>query len=273
MPIDNDVYDREGEGWWDEDNPLNILHGSLTPGRFSYFRLVLEDRLGLDPLDLHALDIGCGGGFLSEEFARLGCRVVGVDPSVVSIETARRHATTTGLDVEYRVGFGERLPVADSEFDLAYCCDVLEHVSDLEAVIHETARALRPGGIFLFDTINRTLVSKLLVIKVSQQWRWTRLIDTAVHDWDMFIKPDDLTDVLRRAGLQVGEVVGLGPRSSKPRVLLNFVRANRGRISYGELSRRLDAGQVTSLGVSYMGYATKTHSVRIGQRVPLEKGA
>jgi len=258
MPIDNDVYDREGEGWWDEDNPLNILHGSLTPGRFSYFKEVLEDRLGLAPSGLRALEIGCGGGFLSEEFARLGCQVVGIDPSAVSIETARRHAIATGLDVDYRVGSGERLPVADSEFDLAYCCDVLEHVSDLEAVIHETARALRAGGVFLFDTINRTLASKLLVIKVMQEWRWTRFIDTAVHDWDMFIKPGDLADALGRAGLQIGEVVGLGPRASKPRVLLNFVRANRGKISYGELSRRLDAGQVTSLGVSYMGYATKT---------------
>ena len=92
-----------------------------------------------------ALDIGCGGGFLAEEFAHLELRVVGVDPSGVSIETARRHAAANGLDLDYRVGFGERLPVADDEFDLAYCCDVLEHVSDLDAVISETARGLKPG--------------------------------------------------------------------------------------------------------------------------------
>jgi SAM-dependent methyltransferase len=78
LPIDNDVYDRMGEGWWEEDNPLNILHGSITPGRFVYFREVLTNRLGLDPGGLGALDIGCGGGFLAEEFARLGCEVVGV---------------------------------------------------------------------------------------------------------------------------------------------------------------------------------------------------
>lgn len=257
MPIDNDVYDRQGEGWWEEDNPLNILHGSLTPGRFAFFREVLT-RLRLEPAGLRALDIGCGGGFLAEEFARLGCQVVGVDPSTVSIETARRHATATDLDVDYRVGSGERLPVADGEFDLAYCCDVLEHVSDLDAVISETARALRPEGIFLFDTINRTVASRLLAIKVMQEWRLTRFIDTAVHDWDMFIKPEELADALRRSGMRMDEVVGLGPRSSKPRVLLNFVRANRGRISYGELSRRLDAGQVASTSLSYMGFATKT---------------
>jgi 2-polyprenyl-6-hydroxyphenyl methylase/3-demethylubiquinone-9 3-methyltransferase len=73
MPIDNEAYDREGDGWWEEDNPLNILHGSLTPGRFAYFREVLRDRLSLDVAGFRALDIGCGGGFLAEEFARLGC--------------------------------------------------------------------------------------------------------------------------------------------------------------------------------------------------------
>jgi len=258
MPIDNDVYNREGEGWWEEDNPLNVLHGSITPGRFAYFRRVLTDQLGPDLPALRALDIGCGGGFLAEEFARLGLRVVGVDPSAVSIETARRHAAANGLDLDYRVGFGERLPVADDEFDLAYSCDVLEHVSDLDAVISETARALEPGGFFLFDTINRTLASKLLAIKAMQEWRLTRFTDVTVHEWAMFIKPEELVVTLGRHGLHMSEIVGLGPRSSKPLVLLNFIMANRGRITYGELSRRLDAGQVKSTRTSYMGFATKT---------------
>jgi 2-polyprenyl-6-hydroxyphenyl methylase/3-demethylubiquinone-9 3-methyltransferase len=262
MPIDNDVYNREGEGWWEEDNPLNILHGSITPGRFAYFAEILRIRLGPDPRDSRALDIGCGGGFLAEEFARLGWHVVGVDPSAVSIETARRHAAVSGLDVDYRVGSGERLPVADGEFDLAFCCDVLEHVSDLDAVTSETARALKPDGIFLFDTINRTLASKLVAIKVMQEWRLTRFTDATVHEWAMFIKPEELVVTLGRHGLRIGEIVGLGPRSRKPLVLLNFIRANRGRISYGELSRRLDVGQIKSTSLSYMGFATKTEGIR-----------
>jgi len=115
MPIDNDVYDREGAGWWEEDNALNILHGSMTPGRLTYFREVLTERLRLDTAGLRALDVGCGGGFLAEEFARLGCQVVGVDPSAVSIDTARRHASDAGLDIDYRIGAGEQLPVSDGE--------------------------------------------------------------------------------------------------------------------------------------------------------------
>jgi 2-polyprenyl-6-hydroxyphenyl methylase / 3-demethylubiquinone-9 3-methyltransferase len=258
MPIDNEVYDREGAGWWEEDNPLNILHGSMTPGRLGYFRKVLTDQLRLDLAGLHALDVGCGGGFLAEEFAQLGLHVVGVDPSQVSIETARRHATGAGLDIDYRVGTGEHLPVSDGEFDLAYSCDVLEHVSDLQRVISELSRSLKPQGVFLFDTINRTRTSRLLAIKVMQEWRLTRIIDAPIHDWDMFIKPTELEDALGSSGLRVHDVVGLGPRANPATLLLDFTRAKRGRITYGEMSRRLKIGQTKNVRVSYMGFATKS---------------
>lgn len=257
MPIDNDVYDRLGGSWWEETNPLNMLHGSITPGRFAYFRDVLARQRNGQVRGLRALDIGCGGGFLAEQFAALGCQVTGVDPSPVSIEAARNHAAARGLDIDYRVGSGEQLPAPDAAFDLVYCCDVLEHVSDLDRVISETARVLQPGGLYLFDTINRTLKSKLLAIKVMQQWPLTRIFDAAIHDWDMFITPAELAGVLERHRLEAGEMVGLGPRAKLPAVLSGFLSAHRGRITYGEMSRRLDAGRVTSTAVSYMGFATK----------------
>ncbi|MFF0814746.1 bifunctional 2-polyprenyl-6-hydroxyphenol methylase/3-demethylubiquinol 3-O-methyltransferase UbiG [Rhodococcus sp. NPDC003318] len=258
MPIDNDVYNRVGESWWDEDNPLNMLHGSLTPGRFEYFREVLAARVGGDYTGMRALDIGSGGGFLAEEFAKVGFRVVGIDPSAVSVAAARTHAAEGGLDIDYRLGSGERLPVQDKEFDVAYCCDVLEHVSDLEAVIGETARVLRPGGLFLFDTINRTRTSRLVAIKIMQEWRWTRLFDTDVHDWSMCIRPDELIDVMGRRGLRPGAVVGLGPRSRNPLRILDMARAARGRLPWGEVSRRLDFGRTRSTAISYMGFAVRT---------------
>ena len=258
MAVDNEVYNRLGESWWDEASLLNILHGSITPGRFAYFRDVLTQRVGAEVVGLRALDIGCGGGFLAEEFAALGCQVTGVDPSPVSIGVARAHAAGRGLHIDYRVGAGEDLPVPGAAFGLAYCCDVLEHVSDLDRVIAETARAIRPGGLYLFDTINRTRKSKLFAIKAMQQWPLTRLTDVAIHDWDMFITPAELAGTLERHGLVPGEMTGLGARARPLAVLRSFISARRGRITYGELSRRLDVGQVTSTAISYMGFATKT---------------
>jgi 2-polyprenyl-6-hydroxyphenyl methylase/3-demethylubiquinone-9 3-methyltransferase len=258
VPIDNDVYDRLGASWWDETSPLNVLHGSVTPGRLAYFEGVLSRQFGAGAAGLRALDIGCGGGFLAEEFAALGCRVTGVDPSAASISAARAHAAGRGLAIDYQVGLGEDLPVPDAAFDLAYCCDVLEHVSDLERVISETARVLKPGGLYLFDTINRTLLSKLLAIKVMQEWPLTRVTDVAFHDWDMFITPAELAGVLKRHGLAPAEMTGLGARARPLAVLRSLASARRGRITYGELSRRLDVGRVRSTAVSYMGFAAKT---------------
>ena len=258
MPVDNDVYERLGGSWWDETSPLSLLHGSFTPGRFGYFRDVLARQPGGALAGLRVLDIGCGGGFLAEEFAAAGCRVTGVDPSQVSIDAARAHATGGGLHIAYRVGAGEKLPVPDAVYDVAYCCDVLEHVSDLDRVISETARALKPGGLYLFDTINRTRKSKLLAIKVMQQWPLTRLTDVALHDWDMFITPAELAGALERHGLALGEITGLGARAGPLAALRGFISARRGHITYGELSRRLDVGQVSTTAVSYMGFAAKT---------------
>lgn len=257
MAIDNDVYDRIGEGWWDESNPLNILHGSLTPGRLAYFRSIMDAQLAGGPRGRRVLDVGCGGGFLTEAFARMGCRAVGVDPSSVSIQTARRHAAEGGLDIEYHVGGGEDLPAQDSQFDLVLCCDVLEHVEDVDRVLAETARVMKPGGLYLFDTVNRTLWSKLLVVRAMQEWSFTRIVDVAIHDWNMFIRPDDLVAMLHRHRLAVGNIVGLAPRANPASALAAFVRARKRQISYGELSRRLDIGQTRSTAISYMGFATK----------------
>jgi 2-polyprenyl-6-hydroxyphenyl methylase/3-demethylubiquinone-9 3-methyltransferase len=256
--VDNDVYDRLGGSWWDETSLLSLLHGSVTPGRFGYFRRVLARQFGNRVAGLRVLDIGCGGGFLAEEFAALGCQVTGIDPSPVSIGAARAHAAERGLRIDYRTGAGEELPVPDASFDVACCCDVLEHVSDVDRVISEAARALEPGGLFLFDTINRTLKSRLLAVKAVQEWRLTRLTDVAIHEWDMFITPAELTAVLRRHGLAPGEVTGLGPHAHPLAVLRGYASARLGRITYGELSRRLDVGQVTSTAMSYMGFAAKT---------------
>jgi 2-polyprenyl-6-hydroxyphenyl methylase / 3-demethylubiquinone-9 3-methyltransferase len=255
--IDNDVYERLGASWWDPASVLNLLHGSFTPARAGYFRGVLARRPGAAPGGPRVLDIGCGGGFLAEELAALGCRVTGVDPSPASVRAAREHAAERGLRIGYLAGTGEELPVRDASFGVACCCDVLEHVTDVNRVIGEVARVLEPGGLFLFDTINRTLKSRLLAVKAVQEWPLTRVTDVALHDWHMFITPAELTAVLWRHGLTPGEITGLAPRANPLAVLRAYGSARRGRISYGELSRRLDVGQVTSTALSYMGFAVK----------------
>src|SRR5882724_7864465 len=103
---------------------------ALNPARFGYMRRVLTEELHLTPTDLRVLDVGCGGGLLAEEFARLGCAVTGVDPSQESLAAAREHAAAQGLAIGYQRSTGEALPCAADSFDVVYCCDVLEHVDD-----------------------------------------------------------------------------------------------------------------------------------------------
>ena len=186
------LYNRLAATWWDENEVLNVLRISLNPARFSYFRAVLLEQVHLDPRGKKTLDVGCGGGLLAEEFARLGCNVTGIDPSEPSIAVARAHATQEGLAIEYFTGVGESLQFADASFDIVYCCDVLEHVNDLGAVIAEIARVLKKDGFFFYDTINRTFMSRIISIKLLQEWKATRVMPPNLHDWKLFIKPAEL---------------------------------------------------------------------------------
>jgi 2-polyprenyl-6-hydroxyphenyl methylase / 3-demethylubiquinone-9 3-methyltransferase len=256
MSVDNTVYDRMADGWWDEGGFLHTL-AALTPARFGYMRRVLIEELRLAPEGLQALDIGCGGGLLAEEFARLGFTVIGVDPSGESLAAARTHAVGQGLAIEYQCATGEALPFADESFDIAYCCDVLEHVNDLRRVIAETARVLRPGGTYLYDTINRTRRSRLVMIKLLQEWRWTALMPPRLHDWNMFIRPAELERELVQHGLVPGGLTGLKSRASPLRLIRALRRRKRGLLSYAAAVREMDLGESRDISVSYIGYARK----------------
>jgi 2-polyprenyl-6-hydroxyphenyl methylase/3-demethylubiquinone-9 3-methyltransferase len=256
MPVDNTLYDRMADTWWKESGFLHLL-SALNPARFGYMRRVLTMELHLDPRSLLALDVGCGGGLLAEEFARLGCAVVGVDPSEESLAAARAHAAAQGLAIDYRRATGEALPFDDASFELVYCCDVLEHVGDLGQVIAETARVLKPGGTYFYDTINRTLQSRLIIIKLLQEWRWTAMMPPRLHDWGMFIRPDDLRRALKQHGLVPGGFTGLKPRANPLRVVRALRRLKRGLVSYAGAVREMDFGESPDVSVSYIGYARK----------------
>jgi 2-polyprenyl-6-hydroxyphenyl methylase/3-demethylubiquinone-9 3-methyltransferase len=255
--IDNGIYDRMADLWWAERGPLSLLRTGMNPARVEYLRTVVCGALALDPHGRRALDLGCGGGLLAEELARLGCAVTGVDPSAPSIAVARAHAAGAGLPIEYHVAAGEALPFADASFDLVCCCDVLEHVADPERVIAETARVLRPGGVYCFDTIDRTRRSRLLLITLLQDWPPTRLLPRDLHVWHQFIRPGELRALLARHGLDLRRIAGLSPRAGPLRLARALYDVKRGAISQAELGRRAQIAAGRHVGLSYIGYAVR----------------
>ena len=176
----------------------------MVPGRLGYF-----DKL-IDWQGKAVLDLGCAGGFMAEALDDRGAQVTGIDPAKDAIAAAQAHAAQGGRTITYDVGVGEALPYPDDHFDAVVCVDVLEHVADLDRVLAEVARVLKPGGLFLYDTINRNPVAKLAAITMAEDV--LGLLPKGTHDPAMFIKPAELTRALQGAGLVPGPQTGLGPR-------------------------------------------------------------
>lgn len=257
MPVDNQMYDRLADGWWDPNSFLYTLRSGLNPARFPYLRRTMTETLGIEPAGARVLDVGSGGGLLAEEFAALGCRVTGIDPSKQSVAAAQAHAAKGGLEIEYVEGSGEALPFDTESFDVVYCCDVLEHVDDVGKTVAEIARVLKPRGAFMFDTINRTFRSKLVMIKLMQEWESTRCMEPNLHDWNMFIRPDELHRHIVDAGLSPGPIVGIAPKASPPRLLALLRARRRGKLDYAELGERMQMRESRDKSNLYAGYATK----------------
>jgi 2-polyprenyl-6-hydroxyphenyl methylase/3-demethylubiquinone-9 3-methyltransferase len=256
MAVDNTIYDRPEDIWWGEDEPLTVIRTALNPARLTYFGRVLDD-LGMAVTDRSVLAVGCGGGLLSEELARMGAHVIGVDPAEGSVLTARRHAEEHGLDIDYRCGAGESLPLEDGSVDIVCCVDVLEHVHDLDAVLRETARVLKPGGLYLFDTVNRTRLSRLVMIKLCQDWSRTGWMPPHLHDWAAFITPDELREAASRAGLAIQEITGMAPGPKPPQLYVLLRRLKKGRMTHAEFGRRTEFRLTPDLRVTYIGYGVK----------------
>ena len=152
---------------------------------------------------------------------------------------------------------GEDLPFPDGAFEIVYCCDALEHVNDLGKVIGEISRVLKPGGVFLYDTINRTLESWIVMIKLFQEWDSTSLMPPDLHDWHMFIKPGELLAKLAENGLENRDQTGLKSSATPLRAFRVLQARKRGEISYLEAMRRLDLRESRDKNVLYAGYARK----------------
>jgi 2-polyprenyl-6-hydroxyphenyl methylase/3-demethylubiquinone-9 3-methyltransferase len=183
-----EFYDQQAVHWWSEDAVIAPLQ-QLNPLRFAYFDRVISDWRGLK-----VLDVGCGGGFTCEFLSNRGAQVYGIDQSTPCIDAAKVHAEKIGLPITYCAGVAEALPFGDASFDVVVCVDVLEHVDSPTRTVEEIGRVLKPGGYFCFDTINRTMRSRLIMIWLLETL--LRQIPPGIHDWHKFITPQELTEIL-----------------------------------------------------------------------------
>ncbi len=197
--------------WWDPDGKFKPLH-MMTPCRLGYAVAQIAAQHGRDPKSLRPfdglriLDIGCGGGLLSEPMARLGGQVVGADAAERNIPVARLHAEQMGLEIDYRVTTAEALAGAGEGFDAVLNMEVVEHVPDPQGFLDACAAAVRPGGLMVTSTINRNPKSWLVAIVGAEQvMRW---LPRGTHDWAKFITPDELKAMLARAGLEPVDAKG-----------------------------------------------------------------
>ncbi len=198
--------------WWDPNGKFRPLH-QIGPARLGFIRERVGSHFDRDPrrlkpyTGLDILDIGCGGGLIAEPLARLGATVLGIDPSPVNIEVAKAHAAPQALSVSYRPAQVEDVVAEGAAFDVVVCLEVVEHVPDVAAFIAACASLVRPGGIMVASTINRTLKAfALAIVGAEYVLRW---LPAGTHRWDKFVTPGELEAAFAAAGLVMGRVEGL----------------------------------------------------------------
>lgn len=223
--------------WWNPHGQFKPLH-RFNPVRLAYLRDRLIAQFRRDPraaqplAGLTLLDIGCGGGLLCEPLTRLGAAVTGIDASTTTIAVARLHAAQMGLAIDYRETTAEDLLATGQRFDVVLTMEVVEHVSDRAAFLVAAAGLLKPGGVMVVATLNRTTKAyALAIIGAEYVLGW---LPRGTHDWQKFVKPEELTAELTAAGLAVGEVTG---------------------VSYNPFADRWSLS--TDTGVNYMVLTTK----------------
>ncbi len=199
-------FSRHAGDWWNPRGPMAALH-KFNPVRLAYIRdqaaaRFERDAKKLDCLNgLRVLDIGCGGGILSEPLARIGASVVGADPSADNIAAASAHARESGLTVDYRATTAEELAAADERFDIVLAMEVVEHVADVGLFVKACAAMVKPGGLMIAATINRTIKSfALAIVGAEYVLRW---LPRGTHQWDKFVTPNELEIALEQNGLRV----------------------------------------------------------------------
>lgn len=203
-PAEVAKFEAMAAEWWDANGKFRPLH-QMNPCRLDYITSQIAAEFGRDLTEpmpfkgLRILDIGCGGGLLSEPMARLGADVVGADAAAGNIPVARLHAEQSGLQIDYRHTTAEDLAAAGEQFDVVLNMEVVEHVADPEAYLRACHDLLKQGGLMICSTLNRNAKSFAMAI-IGAEWvmRW---LPKGTHDWQKFITPDELQALIRQAGL------------------------------------------------------------------------
>ena len=205
-------FARLAGDWWDERGPFMQLH-RINPVRLTYIRDQLWQTFGRNSKQagslagLSVLDIGCGGGLVCEPLARLGASVTGIDPAAENMAAAKAHASAAGLSIDYQVATAQELAVRGQSYDAVLLLEVVEHVPDVPAFIKTVAPLVKPGGVIILSTLNRTLKAYALAI-VGAEFilRW---LPVGTHQWQRFVQPEELASALSAACLSLASTEGL----------------------------------------------------------------
>lgn len=205
-------FSRIAAEWWSPTGKFKPLH-KFNPVRLGYIKSRLSAHFNRDPNDtkafkgLRVLDIGCGGGLLSEPMARLGADVLGADASATNIEVAKLHAASVGLTIDYRANTAEALADAGETFDIVLAMEIVEHVADVDLFIASCARMVKPGGVLLMATINRTPKAyALAIVGAEYVLRW---LPRGTHQWSKFVTPTEMTTAMTANGLSIADKTGV----------------------------------------------------------------
>lgn len=211
-PAEIEKFAAMAEAWWDPVGKFRPLH-RLNPVRVQFIRDRAASHFGREaatpePLTgLTLLDVGCGGGLLTEPMARLGATATGIDATGRNIEIARLHAAQTGTRITYLPCAAEDLVAQGQRFDIVLAMEIVEHVADVDAFLAALSRLVKPGGLLFMATMSRTAKSYLMAIVGAEYvLRW---LPRGTHDWNRFIRPSELARGLRRHGLDIAELTGV----------------------------------------------------------------
>ncbi len=237
-PAEIEKFRRMAEEWWDPRGKFRPLH-RFNPVRLGFLKERLCRHFAKDPkadrplLGLRLLDIGAGGGLVAEPLTRLGAEVVGIDATARNVEVARIHAAESGLAIDYRHAAAEDLAEAGESFDAVLALEIVEHVASLDAFVAASARMVRPGGLMVVATLNRTMKAfALAIVGAEYVLGW---LPRGTHDWKKFVRPSELEAAMRASGLTLTETAG---------------------VTFNPILDRWSLG--SDLDVNYLAVATKT---------------